>query len=219
MTATPRDPVDNPYAAPEAPIGEAPAGPADDLAEAEAIRRRYLGHETNVRSLGSLHYVGAVVMLLGVAILGASFVSWGTTGRGGRGAAAVMAVYLVMGLLNLALGVCLRRLRPWARWVEVALVSLSLLFSLGTLIVALVQSGGPEAGSVLLAGSISWAIPLYILTLLLSAKGSMVFSPEYAEVVARTPHVKYRTSVLAWVILLLFVVAILALIGAGLLMG
>ena len=56
-----RGPEINPYVPPEAPIDEAVApGLPDDLAEAEAIRRTYLGHEALVKSIGSLHYLGVV---------------------------------------------------------------------------------------------------------------------------------------------------------------
>ena len=40
-------------------------------------------------------------------------------------------------------------------------------------------------------------IPSYILFLLLSKKGSMVFSPEYQAIIERTPHIQYRTS---WIV-------------------
>ena len=90
-------------------------------------------------------------------------------------------------LLFAALGVGLcfagwgvRGFRPWGRYVSVALAAIGLLgFPIGTII-----NG-------------------YILYLLLSKKGRTIFSPEYRDVVAATPHVKYRTSIVVWIFLAL----------------
>ena len=55
----------------------------------------------------------------------------------------------------------------------------------------------------------------YILYLLLSPKGSVVFSPAYKEIIAQTPHIKYRTSLILKIVLVLFVSLIgLAIVGA-----
>ena len=59
-------------------------------------------------------------------------------------------------------------------------------------------------------------IPAYILYLLLSSKGAMVFSTEYKEIIARTPHVKYRTSCIVWGALIVLGVVILLAVVAGL---
>ena len=58
----------NPYAAPATEIGSEPTGlDADgDLAEAEAIRPAHIGHEASIRSLGSLHYLGAILGVIGL---------------------------------------------------------------------------------------------------------------------------------------------------------
>ena len=45
----------------------------------------------------------------------------------------------------------------------------------------------------------------YILYLMLSEKGSVVFSPAYKEIIARTPHIKYRTSLILKIALAVFV--------------
>ena len=66
----PRNPDDfNPYAPPAAPLGEAPLVASGNLAEAEAMRRRYLNHEASVKSIGSLHYMAAVLTLLGAFVV------------------------------------------------------------------------------------------------------------------------------------------------------
>lgn len=72
----------------------------------------------------------------------------------------------------------LRRLRPWTRTVATVLAAIgSLLFPVGTIINA------------------------YVLYLLLSTKGSMVFSERYQEIIVVTPHIRYKTSPVIYVLL------------------
>ena len=76
-------------------------------------------------------------------------------------------------------------------------------------------------GQLPLPGQLPWPIVIgygfggliigYILYLLLSPKGSMVFSDEYKEIIARTPHIRYKSSCLM-VFLIVFVV-VLVVIG------
>jgi hypothetical protein len=84
-----------------------------------------------------------------------------------------------------------RRLKPWARIGSGILSGIGLLgFPIGTII-----NG-------------------YILYLLFSKKGSMVFSDEYKRVIQQTPHIKYRTSVIILVALgLLLFLMMLAMVG------
>ena len=92
---------------------------------------------------------------------------------------------ITMGVLLLALGAAqlyvafgLSRLKRWARVPTGIISGLGLLaFPLGTLI-----NG-------------------YILYLIFSRKGATVFSEDYKQVIAETPHIKYRTSVIVWIFL------------------
>jgi hypothetical protein len=52
----------------------------------------------------------------------------------------------------------------------------------------------------------------YILFLLFGRKGKTVFSEEYQVVIEQTPHIKYRTPLVVWILLGL----VLFVIGAGL---
>ena len=63
----------------------------------------------------------------------------------------------------------------------------------------------------LLSFSIVTFISIYILHLIFSSKGQMVFSPEYKEIIRQTPHIKYKTSKIVWV--LLGIVGLLLLAG------
>jgi hypothetical protein len=57
----------------------------------------------------------------------------------------------------------------------------------------------------LLGFPIGTLVNAYILYLYLSKKGRTIFAPEYKDVIAATPHVKYRTSIVVWVFLALVV--------------
>ena len=100
------------------------------------------------------------------------------------------AFYLVMGLLQGFTAYGIRRFKGWARIIAIIFSVIGLIvFPLGTLI-----SG-------------------YFLYLLLSEKGKVVFSDWYQQVIAKTPHIKYRTSKIAWVALGLLVLLILVVVG------
>jgi len=92
-----------------------------------------------------------------------------------------------LGAGQLSAGWAVRALRPWGRTVGCILSAIGLIgFPIGTLI-----NG-------------------YILYLFLSKKGRTIFAPEYQDVIAATPHVKYRTSIIVWIFLAL-IVALVAL--------
>jgi hypothetical protein len=206
----------NPYAPPDAVLDLEPIEliPIGDLAAAEAVRQAHIGHESSVKSIGMLHYLGAFFVLLGSGVLLFNALSDQVPGppmtRGlmiGLG-----VVYLAMSGLHLALGIGLTRLQSWARWTDVVLIALALSFYGIMAITLIVMRGGPSQLIGILLGS---AILLYILYLLLSARSTTIFSPEYKTIIAQTPHIKYRTSVILKIfVVLLVVVFVLAVIGA-----
>jgi hypothetical protein len=102
-----------------------------------------------------------------------------------------LTAFFLTGIAHLVLAYGLRRLRSWARWPTVVLSFIGLLgFPLGTLISAL------------------------ILANLLGKKAAMVFSPEYKDIIAATPHVKYKTSIIVKVFLVLLLLALIGIIAA-----
>ena len=104
--------------------------------------------------------------------------------------AGIGVLYLVFGLVQGATAIGLRKLQTWARYVAVLFSVIGLIgIPIGTLI-----SG-------------------YFLYLLLSKKGSVVFSEEYKHVIAATPHIKYKTSI----IVVIFLVLLAVLLVGGLL--
>jgi hypothetical protein len=161
----------------------APAARVEDVAanpEAEAIRRAHIGHEASVKAVGALYYLGGA----GVTLAAIAALAGAPNAPS---SVALTAVLLALGVGQLFAGWGVRALQSWGRIVGCVLSALGLLaFPVGTLI-----NG-------------------YILYLFLSKKGRTIFAPEYQDVIAATPHVKYRTSVIVWIFLALLVGLVLA---------
>jgi len=173
----------NPYAPPAAHVADISSG-ADP--HADAIRQEHIKHETSVRSVGTLYYLGSFMMLIG----GISLLTVGFMGEQTQLGFVVGPIYLVLGALSLVLARGIRQLKPWARTTSIVLSAIGLLgFPIGTLI-----NG-------------------YILYLMLSAKGKRVFEPDYPEIIAATPHIKYRTSIVVWVVLAVLLIGVAAAIA------
>ena len=212
MSVPPPEPELNPYAPPEAELIELVAIAPSDLAEAEAVRRAHITHETSIKALGALHLIGALV---GFSWL-IAYAGFGIQHAGG-GMDAILSIVPLLILLfftsiNLALGIGLRGLRLWARWIDVALIGFALLSNLLSVILAAIWGLGEFELGVPLASSI---IPGYILYLLLSPRATAIFSPGYRDIIARTPHVKMKTSWLVKGCLIVLVTFLLLFIVAG----
>jgi hypothetical protein len=151
---------------------------------AETIRNDHIRHEASIKTVGILYFLSGAFFLV-VAVVG--LFNPGTLGESiGSG-----AVFLAIAAFMITAGVGIRRLRPWARATSGVISGTGLLFiPLGTLINA------------------------YILYLLFSAKGKMVFSEEYKGVIAETPHIKYRSSIVTWILLGLLVIILLGIMAA-----
>jgi hypothetical protein len=173
----------NPYSPPRARVAD--VSTADS--EAEEIRQEHIKHEASVRSVGILYYMsGGLMVLLSLAMLGGSFSS-----KGGGFAAAIGAVYLILGALMLFVARGVRKLESWARTTTTVLAAIGLLgFPVGTLI-----NG-------------------YILYLMLSKKGKRIFADDYKDIIEATPHVKYRTSIVVWIVLGILLLAFIGIIAA-----
>lgn len=197
---SPAEESPNPYAPPRAEP-EAPLFVlGDDLPEAEAIRGLHLSHEASIRSLGSLHYLGAGFGVIGCLALGAVAFGGGMRMPPLLGAA-VIAVYAIVAVVNAALGYGLRSLQSWARWTETTFSALGIAFS------ALCTVAGLAMG--ILPGVVFYVFCVffqsYILYLLVSRKGSVVFSEQYKEIIRRTPYLKYQTTLIVKVAVVILV--------------
>jgi hypothetical protein len=168
-----------------------PRAHVDDAAqsnsEAEEIRQEHIKHETSVRSIGILYYLsGGAMVALAIALIAGP-------ARTGTLSAGIGVIYLGIGVLMLFVARGVRKLRPWARTTTTVLAIIGLLgFPVGTLI-----NG-------------------YILYLLHSKKGKRIFEEDYQDIIEATPHVKYRTSVVVWIVLGLLVLAFLGIMAAAL---
>lgn len=185
-----RDPLQNPY---EAPVVYDAAGRADSTAE--QVRKAHISHEASIKSIGVLYLLGGILLIVISMVIVVTSVGSGRE-TVNLVAAVLGVVYLGLGSLQLATAFGLRKLAPWSRWISVVFSSIGLIgFPIGTLISA------------------------YFLYLLLSQKGTMVFSDEYKAIINATPHVKYKTSIVVWILLFILLAFIALAIGSALLFG
>jgi hypothetical protein len=157
-----------------------------ELSDAETLRKTHLNHEASIKAIGTLYLLGAILLVpMGLLIIvGALFAE-----QQGPDVAMIVVglIYLAIGLVEGYAGLGLRRLTNAGRNLGIIFAAIGLIgFPIGTLISA------------------------YILYLLLSQKGKVVFSDHYRQVIAQTPHIKYKTSIVVWILLGL-VVALVAL--------
>jgi hypothetical protein len=166
----------------------APAARVEDVpANAQAEAIR----RAHITHEASIKAVGFLYYLGGVLVAIGGIAS--LAGRPDSGAMGVAIVMVVVGVAQFFAGWGVRALTKWGRALGSLLSGLGLLaFPVGTLINA------------------------YILYLLLSKKGRTIFAPEYQAVIAATPHVKYRTSIIVWIFLALVVLLIVAAVVAPL---
>jgi hypothetical protein len=170
----------NPYAPPAAHVADIGSG-ADP--HAEAIRQEHIKHETSVRSVGILYYLSSFLMVIG----GIGLLALGRMDEQTQLGFLVGLIYLILGALSLVVARGIRQLKPWARKTCIVLSAVGLLgFPIGTLI-----NG-------------------YILYLMLAAKGKRVFEPDYPAIITATPHIKYRTSIVVWLVLALLLIGVAA---------
>lgn len=178
----PPDPAGEPnlYAAPQAEVHDPGRSPHDPI----AVREEHVLHEASIKSVGCLYLLaGGLSLLYVVALL---FALSNPQQGSDDFLMVVLPVTFVIGGVYLAVGFGLRSLSPGVKIPAVVLSALSILsFPCGTM------------------------LGIYAIYLVLSHKGSVVFSDEYKDVIAATPHVKARTPWYAWVALL----AILGLLG------
>ncbi len=151
--------------------------------DVDQYRKHYLNHEASVKSIGVLYLLGAIIVVpIGLFKVISAIAGVGQA-PGERGViAGVGTFYLSLGLCQGFVGYGLRKLKGWARIGGTIFSVFGLIFiPIGTLISA------------------------YFLYLLLSEKGKIVFSDNYKQVIAQTPHIKYKTSVIVWILLGLLV--------------
>jgi hypothetical protein len=149
---------------------------------ADQVRNQYLKHEASVKSIGLLYYLGGGgLLLMGIVAI---FVGPSDASDSVR-QPLMAAVFLGLSVIQFWVGTGVRRLKRWARVPSGILSGIGLLgFPVGTLVNA------------------------YILYLIFCRKGKMVFSEEYRAIIEQTPHIKYRTSIVVWILLGLVLLAL-----------
>jgi hypothetical protein len=223
LTIDPRD-DSNPFAAPMADIGHRtfPLDLEND-SEAELVRRYHLSHEASIKSVGLLNYVlGGFSLSMAFALLLMSLGLIANPPEPGNGGGPLQGFFLIfaalfygtLGTIAVALGYGIRRLQVWARWTTMILSALALAYLI--LMMVFVLAFLPVSNPVLIAVlmGIVVAILAYVFYLMVSPKGSMVFSAEYKQVIARTPTIKTRSSLIVKLLIgLLGFLSLFAVIG------
>lgn len=199
--------LDLPSNAPQLPAGPTPSrsfaanpyqptlGVSDGLPSGEnryeVLRQRHLKQEASIRSIGTLYYLNAGFFGITAVIC---LIGFAASAQNGRADPALLVVSVVIaglaaGIFVVARG--LRQLKDVPRVFAILFSALGLLaFPFGTLI-----SG-------------------YFLYLLCSANANIIFSDEYREAVRQTPHMKYKSSIVALILVaLLIVVLVVGFIG------
>jgi hypothetical protein len=168
--------------------------------EVEAIRHAHLSHEASVKSIGLLYLIGSGMLLLagtGYFITGIAMLNdqsrEPSLAQFGAVMLAIGAFLVIYAVAQVVVAIGLRKLSPWSKIPAAVIAGIGLIFfPIGTLI-----NG-------------------YVLYLLFSKKGTMVFSPGYKDVIFQTPHMKYKTSIVVWVLVGLLGVLFVAVIAAAL---
>ncbi|MGJ8677747.1 MAG: hypothetical protein ACSHX0_09540 [Akkermansiaceae bacterium] len=173
---------ENPY---EAPVTQAPVS-AQVASDDETLRRRYLKHEVSVKSISTIYWLGAAGLLFSSFSLFSMMSSMNAV-QGSREGSWVFYTFPAMGALLIAAAVGIRKLKFWGRVTATVVSSVGLLgFPIGTV------------------------VNLYILFLLWNKKSKVVFSEDYKLVISKTPHVKYKTPKVVWILLLVVVLLVAA---------
>lgn len=176
----------NPYASPTVEID-----PAEGRTETENIRHAHLAREKSIDSISSLSLITALFGALG--LIGITIAALQSTNA--TEVLDFLTTFLILAVLvgvHAWTGYELSHYTQRGRILAIVLSALWLLWiPVGTM------------------------LGLYFLFILLNGKGKMVCSPEYQKIRLSTPHIKYRTSGVAWSILLIFILAMVALFVWG----
>lgn len=165
--------------------------------ESETIRKEHINTEASIQAVGRLYLLACFLALLTfiALVVGAALSLSADASKLISFLPSTLGLLCVSALYGAA-GVGLRKLKPWAR-IVVTIVS----------VIGLI---GFPAGTL---------ISCYILYLLWSKKGRVVFTPDYLDVIAATPHIKYKTSLLVWIILGIVILLVVAAIALQLIRG
>ncbi len=166
-------------------------GVSDDTA-AEEMRRTYFRHELAVWTVGGIVFVGGGSIFV---LAGALAPFSKSEGAPVSNPAVEMAVRVAVSAMIAGFGVA-------EIWIGLKLRKLDPRFRIPAAVIA----GIGIAGGI--TTCIGWIVPAYILWLLVSQKGKIVFSEKYARAIEMTPHIKPRMWIVLKILLILFGVLI-----------
>ncbi|WP_146585090.1 hypothetical protein [Posidoniimonas polymericola] len=159
-----------------------------DIAHLERIRRTHLSREATIESLGLVCYL---VGVLGIGLLALAVAFLDLLITTGVIELLLVLVYLAFLAVTVWVGIGLRGLSSSARIPGIVLSVIWLLAS------------APMFNPITLLISMSG------LWCLLGKKASYIFTPEYKHVIAATPHVRYKTSAVSWILLAILIIGVL----------
>ena len=166
----------NPYSAPQAEVLTVPEA-------VETDRREHLGAETRLRAFGALMHVWGLALVLILMQF------WRVVSdlEGLPSTRLVGSPMFSLALGAMLLGFQLYRLRRWAAWVLVFLLSFALLASALNF-----QYPADVLTGVVLSSA--------ALVLLLNRRARRVLAPDYRRVIHHTPHIGHRARTALWVL-------------------
>ncbi len=168
------------------------AAPQSQVLQATSLdvltREEHIKTEASIKSIGLLYYLATLVLIA----VGASFL---TSGKGSSLSLLPGGLCLLISIGAGVTGYGLRRLRKWARIPTIILSSIAVIY-----------------GLINLSGGI--IIHIFILVKMLGKQGQFVMTPEYQEIIAATPHVKNKTSIVVKVLLVLLLIILVGIIAA-----
>ncbi|MCF7785717.1 MAG: hypothetical protein K9N47_06320 [Prosthecobacter sp.] len=156
----------------------------------ELVRKEHINTEATIKSVGILYYLGS----FGLVLYGVGSIGMSISARSDASWVGILigVVLLAFGIGQGIVAYGLRRLQNWARIPTIILSSIGLLgFPIGTL------------------------INIYILVKVSGQQGKFIMTPEYQRIIAATPHVKRKTSVVVWVILIALIILLIGIIAAN----
>ena len=178
----------NPYSAPL--VGPETVDPfqQDDI----RIRHQFIDCESNIRTIASVLILGGLILAIIFGYFSLNYFSHRDSSN--LAFAALFGVLALLGLAQLVVGIQVRSFRPRARILAIIYCLLWLFF--------------------IPFGTIFGTACLWYLV---RPAANYVFTPEYLEVIRKTPHVYFQTSAVSWGILITVLVAILTLVAISML--
>ena len=185
--------LNNPYRAPVTADAPPPQNIDGDAAQ---IRREHLKHEASLKGIGALYILGGIfAVLAGFSSFMSLTAMRNEVQIGGTEltfALVIAAVILGIGVLQFAVGLGMRKVKPWVKIPATIVAAIGLIsIPVGTL------------------------LGFYVMYLIHSSKGQVVLTESYQQVMAQTPEIKYKTSIIVKVLLVILLVVLALGIGAA----